>query len=63
MTELAGDDHKRVRGAVVSFLKPEMLKQYVGKLDEEVRRHLDMHWHGNQKVMVSLISWQNTSRS
>ncbi|KAK6268991.1 hypothetical protein QUC31_013151, partial [Theobroma cacao] len=53
MTELAGDDHKRVRGAVVSFLKPEMLKQYVGKLDEEVRRHLEMHWHGNQKVMVN----------
>ena len=31
MTELIGDDHKRVRGAFVSFLKPEMLKQYVGE--------------------------------
>ncbi|XVE53973.1 hypothetical protein DITRI_Ditri03aG0045300 [Diplodiscus trichospermus] len=51
MTELFGDDRKRVRGALVSFLKPEMLKQYVGKMDEEVRRHLEMHWHGNQKVM------------
>ncbi|XVE51132.1 hypothetical protein DITRI_Ditri02bG0014500 [Diplodiscus trichospermus] len=33
MTELIGDDHKRVRGALASFLKPEMLKQYVGKMD------------------------------
>ena len=56
MTELIGDDHKRVRGALVSFLKPEMLKQYVGKMDEEIRRHLEMHWHGYQKVMVSSIS-------
>ncbi|TYG48449.1 hypothetical protein ES288_D10G015100v1 [Gossypium darwinii] len=52
MTALIGDDHKRVRGALVSFLKPEMLKQYVGKMDEEVRNHVEMHWHGNQKVMV-----------
>ncbi|XVF26018.1 hypothetical protein REPUB_Repub13aG0263800 [Reevesia pubescens] len=36
MTELIGDDHKRVRAALVSFLKPEMLKQYVGKMDEDV---------------------------
>ncbi|KAE8728679.1 hypothetical protein F3Y22_tig00004111pilonHSYRG00070 [Hibiscus syriacus] len=36
LTELTSDDHKRVRGAVVSFLKSEMLKQYVGKIDEEV---------------------------
>ncbi|TYI59163.1 hypothetical protein E1A91_D10G015500v1 [Gossypium mustelinum] len=52
MTALIGDDHKRVRGALASFLKPEMLKQYVGKMDEEVRNHVEMHWHGNQKVMV-----------
>ncbi|KAG4177997.1 hypothetical protein ERO13_A10G013750v2 [Gossypium hirsutum] len=52
MTALIGDDHKRVRGALVSFLKPEMLKQYVGNMDEEVRNHVEMHWHGNQKVMV-----------
>ncbi|KAK9267503.1 hypothetical protein L1049_009931 [Liquidambar formosana] len=50
--ELSGDDHKRVRGALVSFLKPEVLKQYVGKMDEEIRMHLEMHWHGKQKVMV-----------
>ncbi|KAK2377805.1 beta-amyrin 28-monooxygenase [Trifolium repens] len=40
LLELSGKDHSRVRGALVSFLKPESLKQYVGKIDEEVRSHI-----------------------
>lgn len=51
--ELSGDEHKIMRGALVSFLKPEVLKQYVGKMDGEIRHHLDKYWHGNQKVLVS----------
>ncbi|KAK9938486.1 hypothetical protein M0R45_015219 [Rubus argutus] len=35
------------------FLKPESLKQYVGKMDEEIRKHLEVHWHGKQQVTVS----------
>lgn len=50
--ELSGEDHKRVRDALMSFLKPECLKQYVGKMDGEVRRHLELHWEGQQKVTV-----------
>ncbi|KAG6755705.1 hypothetical protein POTOM_039107 [Populus tomentosa] len=38
-----------VRGALVSFLQPEVLKQYVGKIDE-VWKHFEMHWHGKQKI-------------
>ncbi|KAJ9672088.1 hypothetical protein PVL29_025653 [Vitis rotundifolia] len=52
LLELSGEDHKRVRGAIVSFLKPESLKQYVGKMDAEVRKHLEMHWQGKQRVTV-----------
>ncbi|KAJ7960750.1 Cytochrome P450 family protein [Quillaja saponaria] len=52
LLELNGADHKRVREALVSFLKPESLKQYVGKMDEEVRKHLEMHWQGKQQVTV-----------
>ncbi|KAE8125581.1 hypothetical protein FH972_020364 [Carpinus fangiana] len=48
--ELSGEDHKRVRSALVSFLKPESLKQYVGKMDGEVKEHLEMHWQGKQQV-------------
>ncbi|MFS8015412.1 putative abieta-7,13-dien-18-ol hydroxylase [Helianthus anomalus] len=50
--ELSGNDHKRVRAALVSFLKLEVLKQYVGKVDEEVQHHLLTHWHGKHEVQV-----------
>ncbi|KAH8493287.1 hypothetical protein H0E87_020117 [Populus deltoides] len=50
--ELSGHEHKRVRGALVSILKPEVLKQHVGKMDEEVRKHFKIHWHGKKKVLV-----------
>ncbi|WJX59432.1 hypothetical protein P8452_44751 [Trifolium repens] len=52
LLELCGKDHSRVRGALVSFLKPESLKQYVAKIDEEVRCHIQMHWEGKQQVKV-----------
>ncbi|KAL4271479.1 hypothetical protein GQ457_13G002290 [Hibiscus cannabinus] len=45
-------NHKHVRDALVSFLKPESLKQYIGKMDEEVRNHLEMHWHGKEQVTL-----------
>ncbi|MFS8015416.1 putative abieta-7,13-dien-18-ol hydroxylase [Helianthus anomalus] len=50
--ELSGNDHKRVRAAIVSFLKVEVLKQYVAKVDEEIRHHLQTHWHGKHEVQV-----------
>ncbi|XP_065877487.1 taxadiene 5-alpha hydroxylase-like isoform X1 [Euphorbia lathyris] len=50
--ELSGDEHKRVRGALVSFLKPDVLKQSVGKMDEEIRSQIRMQWHGKQKISV-----------
>ncbi|KAI7755802.1 hypothetical protein M8C21_014926 [Ambrosia artemisiifolia] len=50
--ELSGNDHKRVRTAVVSFLKVEVLKQYVTKVDEEILHHLQTHWHGKHEVQV-----------
>ncbi|XP_031249452.1 cytochrome P450 716B1-like [Pistacia vera] len=52
LLELSGEDHKRVRDALVSFLKPESLKMYVGKIDEEVKKHLELHWHGKEQVTV-----------
>ncbi|CAJ2634047.1 unnamed protein product [Trifolium pratense] len=52
LLELSGKDHSRVGGALVSFLKPESLKQYVGKIDEEVRSDILMHWEGKQQVKV-----------
>ncbi|OIT00497.1 PREDICTED: cytochrome P450 716B1-like [Nicotiana attenuata] len=52
LLELNGEDHKRVRDALVSFLKPGSLKRYVGKMEEEVRIHLETYWKGEQIVKV-----------
>ncbi|KAK6932322.1 LOW QUALITY PROTEIN: Cytochrome P450 [Dillenia turbinata] len=51
-----GDDHKRIRGALLSFLKPEALKQNVKKMDEEIRLHLEMYWQWHGKVEVKRLA-------
>ncbi|KAI3680546.1 hypothetical protein L6452_35319 [Arctium lappa] len=53
--ELVNNDHKRVRGALVSFLRLEVLKQYVAKVDEEIQYHLQMHWVGKHEVQVQTV--------
>ncbi|KAI7734878.1 hypothetical protein M8C21_002732 [Ambrosia artemisiifolia] len=50
--ELSVIDHKRVRGAIVSFLKLEVLKQHVPKVDDEIRHNLQSHWHEKHEVQV-----------
>ncbi|RLN35814.1 hypothetical protein C2845_PM03G08590 [Panicum miliaceum] len=50
--DLMGPDHKRIRGALLEFLKPDMLRLYVGKIEGEVRRHLDESWAGRRTVTV-----------
>ncbi|KAL1832953.1 hypothetical protein ACET3Z_002604 [Daucus carota] len=50
--ELSSEDHKRVRSALVPFLKPESLKRYTGKMDTEFRNHLKMYWEGKDQVTV-----------
>ncbi|KAI3986662.1 hypothetical protein MKX01_014200 [Papaver californicum] len=50
--ELSSDDHKRIRGALALFFKPEVLKRYVGKMDLEVRMHFESHWQGKEKITV-----------
>lgn len=53
LLELRGENHKRVRDALTSFWKPESLKHYIAKIDEEVRLHIQMHWQGKTEVKVS----------
>ncbi|KAI3823878.1 hypothetical protein L1987_05323 [Smallanthus sonchifolius] len=50
--ELSGIDHKRVRAALVSFLKLEVLKRHVAKVDEEVQHHLRTHWNGKHEIQI-----------
>ncbi|KAH0744394.1 hypothetical protein KY290_032387 [Solanum tuberosum] len=52
LLEMNDEDHKRVRDTLVSFLKPDSLKRYVGKMDEEVRIHLETYWKDEQIIKV-----------
>jgi len=52
LLEMNDEDHKRVRDALVSFLKPDSLKRYVRKMDEEVRIHLETYWKDDQIMKV-----------
>ncbi|KAM0846954.1 hypothetical protein ACQ4PT_055333 [Festuca glaucescens] len=49
---LSGEDHRRMRGALTDFLKPDMLKQYITKIDAEVRHHVEENWAGRTTVTV-----------
>uniref|UniRef100_A0ACD5UYX0 Uncharacterized protein n=1 Tax=Avena sativa TaxID=4498 RepID=A0ACD5UYX0_AVESA len=49
---LHGAEHRRVRGALLEFLRPDMLKMYVGRIDGEVRRHVEENWRGRAAVTV-----------
>ncbi|KAH6775983.1 hypothetical protein C2S52_013544 [Perilla frutescens var. hirtella] len=50
--ELKSEDHNRLRGAMLSFLKPDALKQNVVKMDQEIKLHLTQHWNHNKEIAV-----------
>ena len=52
IVDMHGEDHRRIRGALMEFLKPDMLKLYVGRVDGQVRRHLRENWSGRTTVRV-----------
>ncbi|KAM0851808.1 hypothetical protein ACQ4PT_052177 [Festuca glaucescens] len=52
LLDLHGDDHRRIRGAILEFLKPDMLRLYIGRIDAEVRHHLQENWCGRTTVTV-----------
>ena len=61
--ELSGLDHVRVRAALLSFLKLDILKQYAVKIDEEVQHNLQEHWHGKTEIMVRIIYFLSIGNS
>lgn len=52
LSEVSSEEHNRIRRALMTFLKPEVLKQHVGKMDREMRTHVELHWQGKQLITV-----------
>ncbi|MCO5552694.1 hypothetical protein L7F22_006211 [Adiantum nelumboides] len=49
---LNGEAAKRIRSAMMTFLRPEALQAYTGKADKSVRSFLEEHWQGKSEVKV-----------
>ncbi|CAM0151855.1 unnamed protein product [Urochloa decumbens] len=49
---LKGDELKQVRSALQGYLRPDMVRKYVGKMDEEVKRQIKLNWFGRDRVTV-----------
>ena len=49
---LSSDELKQVRSAVQGYLRPEMVRRYVGKMDHEVRRQIKLYWVCDNTVTV-----------
>ncbi|XP_003561530.1 cytochrome P450 716B1 [Brachypodium distachyon] len=50
--ELTGNNHRHVRAMFVQFLKLDVVRGYVGAIDDEVRHHLSANWHGHATIAV-----------
>lgn len=55
-----GEDHRRIRGALMEFLRPDKLKLYVARIDAKVRQHVEENWHGRTTVRVLPLMKQLT---
>eukprot|EP00253_Pinus_taeda_P004925 PITA_04925 len=46
------DDGKRLRRILMTFLRPEALQKFVGRVDSMTKAHLAEHWIGKDEVMA-----------
>nr|ABR16707.1 unknown [Picea sitchensis] len=46
------DDAKRLRRMLMTFLRPEALQKFVGRVDSMTKHHLAEHWIGKDEVTV-----------
>uniref|UniRef100_A0A0E0Q921 Cytochrome P450 n=1 Tax=Oryza rufipogon TaxID=4529 RepID=A0A0E0Q921_ORYRU len=53
---LSGEELKQVRSALQGYLRTEMVTKCIRKMDEEVRRHIDLNWVGQKTVTVAPLA-------
>ncbi|XP_008782776.2 cytochrome P450 716B1-like [Phoenix dactylifera] len=50
--ELTGHNHKLLRSAMASFLKPESLQRYVRDMDSLIKQQIFQEFNGKESVMI-----------
>ncbi|XP_024542157.1 cytochrome P450 716B1 [Selaginella moellendorffii] len=48
---LRGDEHRRSKALLMTFLRPEMLQKFVGRVCKVVHDHLQKFWSGGDEVI------------
>lgn len=52
LSNLVGDEAKRVRTMLMTFLSPDALVRYIQTMDAVTQHHITIHWQGKEKVKV-----------
>nr|AKH04264.1 putative hydroxylase [Taxus baccata] len=60
INELFADEHKRIRNAIMTFMKPEALQKCVGRMEGVVKEHFAEHWEGRDTVLAYPLMKQLT---
>ncbi|KAH9311007.1 hypothetical protein KI387_026042, partial [Taxus chinensis] len=60
INELFADEHKRIRNAIMTFMKPEALQKCVGRMEGVVKEHFAEHWEGRDTVSAYPLMKQLT---
>ncbi|KAJ7519048.1 hypothetical protein O6H91_20G020800 [Diphasiastrum complanatum] len=47
-----GEEHKHTRSVLMTFLDPEALQRFVGRVSAVVQKHLDNNWEGKKQIVV-----------
>nr|ATG29925.1 CYP728Q11 [Taxus chinensis] len=50
--ELPVEDHKRMRAAIMQFMRPEALQKFVGRMESVIVQHFSDCWQGEQSITV-----------
>ncbi|KAK9274410.1 hypothetical protein L1049_019224 [Liquidambar formosana] len=52
LINLVGDEAKRVRKMLMTFLNPDALVRYITTMDAVTKHHITTHWQGKEEVKV-----------
>ncbi|KAH9311003.1 hypothetical protein KI387_026038 [Taxus chinensis] len=52
LMDLPVEDHKRMRGAIMSFMKPEALQKVLTRMESVILQHFEECWEGKDSITV-----------
>ncbi|XP_057858655.2 cytochrome P450 716B2 [Cryptomeria japonica] len=52
ITELFGEEHKRIRNAIMTFMRPEALQKCVARMESVVLEQFEENWEGRESLLA-----------